>query len=295
MLYLVHTPIGNLQDVSTRMRDTLKEAELILCEDTRTARRLLTALKIPHKRLLSFYEHNEEERIPMVLKKLREGKNIALIAEAGAPLLQDPGFPLVSRVVREGLPFTVIPGPSAVIQALLLSGLPPYPFAFFGFLSPRAHVRHREIERISRWEHTAVLFLSPHRLPTELHHLSQALGTRPCALVREMTKLHEEVLRLPRLSEYPHYLPRSVRGEWTLVIGPCLPDSTQEPAHATKEIPLELLTSAAERVASGGSAREIAHRLSGELGLPFRKIYRQLLWVIQDRKRTQRRGGRELL
>jgi 16S rRNA (cytidine1402-2'-O)-methyltransferase len=275
ILYLVHTPIGNLGDLSPRVHSALEESDLILCEDTRTARKLLSHLRISKKRLLSFFEHNEESRIPEVLRCLKAGKRVSLLSEAGAPLLQDPGLKLVRKVVEKNLPFTVIPGPTAVIQALLLSGFDPVPFAFFGFIPRKNPARAKFLESVSLWKGTAILFLSPHRLIQELDFLAGSAGERPCVLAREMTKIHEEVIRIPTLREFREHLPQTIRGEWTAVLGPSPSEegNARKPPFLPAEIP----------ILEGKSLRAQAEELSRRTGIPFRKCYKELLALKRKR------------
>ena len=218
-LIVVATPIGNLEDLSSRTAQVLREVDLVACEDTRRTGRLLAHLGIKRP-LVSLHEHNERQRLPKLIAAMQDGQRVALASDAGTPLLSDPGFVLVREAIREGIEIDAIPGPSAVIDALILSGLPPHPFTFAGFPPPKKGNRRRFFERFEALDHTLVFFESPHRLLASLHDLREVLGNRPVAIGRELTKLHQEILRgdlqevRQQLSERP-----ALKGEFTLVVG----------------------------------------------------------------------------
>ncbi|MEE8277305.1 MAG: 16S rRNA (cytidine(1402)-2'-O)-methyltransferase, partial [Thermoanaerobaculia bacterium] len=193
-LLVVATPIGNLEDLSTRARDALKEADLVACEDTRRTGRLLARLGLK-KRLISLHEHNERRRLPGLLKELAAGRSVALASDAGTPLLSDPGYLLVRGAVAAGVRVEAVPGPSAVLAALVASGLPPYPFTFAGFPPHRRGKRRAYYRRFAAVDHTLVFFESPHRLLASLEDAVRELGDRPAAAARELTKRYEEILR----------------------------------------------------------------------------------------------------
>ena len=218
-LVVVSTPIGNLADLSPRARDAFAAADLVACEDTRHTGRLLAALGI-RKRLVSLHEHNERSRLPGLLAEIEEGRTIAVASDAGTPLLSDPGFLLVREAAARGLRVEPIPGPSALLAALVASGLPPYPFTFAGFAPPRQGKRRTFYRRFAGLGHTLIVFESPHRLLPSLDDALAELGDRPAAVGRELTKLHEEVLRGP-LSRIAAELGRrpSIKGELVLVFG----------------------------------------------------------------------------
>lgn len=218
-LIIVATPIGNLEDLSDRAAGALREADLVACEDTRRTGRLLSRLGI-RQRLLSLHEHNERQRVPQLLAALRAGQTVALSSDAGTPLLSDPGFVLVRAALEAGVGVEHVPGPSAAIAALVLSGLPPHPFTFAGFPPPKQGKRRRFFQQFSTFEHTLVFFESPHRIQASLTDMASVFGDRPCAVGRELTKMHEEVLR-GRLSEVRDELGRRAKpkGEFTVVIG----------------------------------------------------------------------------
>ncbi|HEY7214053.1 MAG TPA: 16S rRNA (cytidine(1402)-2'-O)-methyltransferase [Thermoanaerobaculia bacterium] len=218
-LLVVATPIGNLDDLSPRARAAFESADLIACEDTRHTGRLLAHLGI-RKPLVSLHEHNERQRLPRLLADLREGKTIALASDAGTPLLSDPGFLLVREAAAAGIRIEPIPGPAAPLAALVASGLPPYPFTFAGFPPPKTGKRRTFYRGWADLGHTLIFFESPHRLLASLEDALAELGDRPAAIARELTKMHEEVLRgqLSELLEDLKVRP-SLKGEFVVVIG----------------------------------------------------------------------------
>jgi 16S rRNA (cytidine1402-2'-O)-methyltransferase len=214
-LLVVATPIGNLDDLSPRARAAFESADLVACEDTRHTGRLLAHLGVK-KPLISLHEHNERQRLPRLLAELSQGKTI----DAGTPLLSDPGFLLVREAAAQGTRIEPIPGPSAPLAALSVSGLPPYPFTFAGFPPPKSGKRRTFYKGWAGLGHTLVLFESPHRLLASLEDALAEMGDRPAALGRELTKMHEEVLRgslsgiLADLKSRP-----ALKGEFVVVIG----------------------------------------------------------------------------
>jgi 16S rRNA (cytidine1402-2'-O)-methyltransferase len=218
-LLVVATPIGNLDDLSPRARSAFESADLVACEDTRHTGRLLAHLGIK-KPLVSLHEHNERQRLPRLLAELRDGKTIALASDAGTPLLSDPGFLLVREAAAAGVRIEPIPGPAAPLAALVVSGLPPYPFTFAGFPPPKTGKRRAFYRGWADLGHTLIVFESPHRLLASLEDALAELGDRPAAIARELTKMHEEVLR-GKLSELLAELKgrASLKGEFVVVIG----------------------------------------------------------------------------
>ncbi len=216
-LTLVPTPVGNLEDITLRALRILKEADLVACEDTRRTLRLLNhfGIRVP---LVSSHEHNEKEKAPSLLRALEEGKKIALVSDAGTPGISDPGAYLVGEAIRLGIRVDVLPGATALIPALVLSGLPTYAFHFAGFLPPRRGDRQKKLQSLRNIRTTMVFYVSPHRLQDEVADCALVLGNRPAALVRELSKIHEEVLRmdLPALAEKAQ---TPMKGEMVLVIG----------------------------------------------------------------------------
>jgi 16S rRNA (cytidine1402-2'-O)-methyltransferase len=215
-LWLVGTPIGNLGDLAPRAREVLEEVDLVAAEDTRRTGRLLKGLGL-RKKLLSLHDANERERVDAVLETLREGASVALVSDAGMPLVSDPGFRLVRACADAGVDVRVVPGPSAVLAALVVSGLPTDRFTFEGFLSRKPGARIERLESLRHDPRTIVLFEAPNRVKTLLRDALVVLGNRRVALCRELTKRHEEVVR-GRVSEVLGGLPDVLKGEVVLVI-----------------------------------------------------------------------------
>ncbi len=216
-LFLVATPIGNLEDLSPRAARIFKEADFVAAEDTRHTGQLLARLGIK-ARLISFHEQNEEKRLPEILELLKEGKNVALVSDAGTPGVSDPGFVLVRACHQNEIPVYAIPGPSAVLAALTTSGLPTNRFLFEGFLPKKPGKRRKRLEALRELEATLIFFESPYRLVKFLQELKESLGNRQAAVARELTKKFEETTtgHLNELSEY--YTSHPPKGEITVVV-----------------------------------------------------------------------------
>jgi len=266
-LVLVGTPIGNLEDITLRALRELREADVIAAEDTRTTRKLLTRYEI-HASLLSFCGEHEREKSQRLLKLVREGKRVALVSESGMPGVSDPGW-LAVRACREaGLPVEVIPGPSSLTAALSLAGLPPGPVYFHGFLPSRPTARRKLLEELAGRPEAMVLFESPHRLRACLEDMARAFGGRRVSLMRELTKLHQEVREglpaelLESLGE------ERVRGECVLVAAPA---QGEEPA---EEADWEgLLREVRREVERGASLSEACRRTAASRGVSRRELY----------------------
>lgn len=262
-LYLVATPIGNLKDITLRALDVLARADLVACEDTRVTGKLMTllGLKAPLK---PYHEHNALSAGPEILARLRAGTAIALVSDAGTPLLNDPGFPLVRDCIAEGLPVTALPGPSAPLTALLLSGLPAERFLYAGFPPPKSAARRDFLAGLAAVPASLVFLESPNRLAGALADMAHVLGARPAAVARELTKLYEEVVRgtLPELAA--RYAGQATKGEVVVVVAPPLPDA---PASA------EDLDAALQRALARSSTRDAAAEVAAALGLPRRQVY----------------------
>jgi len=217
ILYIVSTPIGNLSDISLRAIETLQKVDLILAEDTRKTGTLLKSLKIK-KNLLSFYEHNELARIPQVIDFLKRGQNLALVSDAGTPTISDPGFKLIREAITQGLKIESIPGASAALAALVVSGLPTDKFIFLGYLPKKQGKATKIIKQIADLDFTIILFESPKRLLKNLKLLKDLLGNKSIVVARELTKLHEEYLRGDIEDIIEHFKKNPIKGEITLII-----------------------------------------------------------------------------
>ncbi len=218
-LFVVSTPIGNLGDLSPRAIEALERSAVVACEDTRVTGRLLAHRGI-EARLISLHDHNERRRAPELLRRLLAGEDLSLVSDAGTPLVSDPGYRLVREAIAAGVEVIAVPGPSAVLAALAVSGLPPYPFTFVGYPPRKEGRRTAFFERFADLDHTLVVFESPHRILHTLDTAARVLGERPAALARELTKLHEETLRGTLEALRAELAARdAVKGEMVLVIG----------------------------------------------------------------------------
>jgi len=234
-LYLVGTPIGNLEDITLRALRILKEVDQIACEDTRHTQKLLSHYDI-HKPLISYYGHNELTRAPELVVSLEQGAKIALVSDAGMPLVSDPGHRLVTLCLRHHIPVVPIPGPSALLASLSASGLPNEEFLFVGFLPARSGERRRALERLRIEDRTIILYEAPHRVAECIADAREVLGNRSACIAREVTKLHEE-FRRGKLSELSTSLDeRPARGEITLLIGPEAPADARTHANSTQSL-----------------------------------------------------------
>lgn len=270
-LILCGTPIGNLDDMSPRAVAALRDADVIACEDTRRTRKLLSHFGIGSRDLVVLNDQTERRKAPEVVAEIGRGRTVVLVSDAGMPGLSDPGYRLVRACVAEGITVDVVPGPTAVVTALAVSGLPPGRFVFEGFLPRKPGDRRRRIESLRDEPRTIVLFESPHRIEATLEDLLAVLGDRPAALARELTKLYEEVVRGP-LSEVAAALKeKPPRGEITLVVEGAVHDHKPEPA------PEELAARARSLMDAGVDRKEAMARVAEEAGVPRRKVFDALL------------------
>ena len=268
-LYLVGTPIGNLGDLAPRAIATLAVVDLIAAEDTRRTGRLLAHLELVDRPLLSFFEGNERERTDEVLRRLRDGATVALVTDGGMPTVSDPGFRLVRACAAQGIDVRVVPGPSAAIAALAISGLPTDRFVFEGFLPRKAGERRARLEALAADPRTIVVFESPKRVRATMVEALEVMGDRPAAVARELTKLHEKVLR-GKLSELPAALDAAtLKGEVVVVIGGAEAFDTIDPE--------ELVTEARGLVAEGVRARDAARAVAKRHGTSANELYARLL------------------
>lgn len=271
-LYVVGTPIGNLEDFSPRGRETLEQADFIAAEDTRVTMKLLNRFEIK-KPLFSYFEHNKLSHGEAILQRLRAGETCALVSDAGMPAISDPGETLVAACAAENIPVYVVPGPTAVISALAVSGLPTGRFTFEGFLSMNKRSRKEHLQSVEHETRTMVFYEAPHKLRKTLSDFEKLFGgERKIAIVRELTKIHEEVWRTDLHTAAVHYRENEPKGEFVLVIAGQEPTVTEQDEY-TLEDAVEL---AREKLDSGLSASEAAKEAAKETGLRKSDIYRML-------------------
>jgi 16S rRNA (cytidine1402-2'-O)-methyltransferase len=267
-LYIVATPIGNLEDITYRAVRVLQEADLIACEDTRQTRRLLDHYGI-RKPTISYHEHNEVQRSRELAHRLLGGEAVALVSDAGVPLVSDPGYRLVRAAIEAGIPVESVPGPSAVLAALAASGLPTNAFHFGGFLPAKPGPRAKVLEALASEPATLIFYEAPHRMLETLETVTNVLGPRPVVVARELTKLHEEFFRGTAAQVRAELIARdAVKGEMTLLIGKAsepLPDTT----------PIE---EAVESLVRDGAPRmDAIKQVARRRGLSKREVYDRLL------------------
>jgi len=282
-LYLVATPIGNLRDVTLRALDLLAGADVIACEDTRVTRKLLSTygIKTP---LVTYHEHNAESMRPKLIKRLQGGEAVALVSDAGTPLISDPGHKLVRAAAAAGLPVTTLPGASAPLAALVLSGLPSDRFCFAGFLPPRAGARRRALQELATIPATLLLLEPARHLPRTLAELAAVLGPRPAAVARELTKLYEEVRRGDLAELARHYAAAGApKGEVVIVVGP--PEAPGETADDAE------LDRCLTHALAGASLRDAVAEVAAATGRPRREVYRRALALSEGDATTDSRAG----
>ena len=266
-LFIIATPIGNLEDITIRALRTLRQVDVIAAEDTRHTRQLLSKYKI-HKRMIACHDHNEAQMAERILDILRAGQNIALVSDAGTPGISDPGFELVRRVVSEGCECVPIPGPSALTSALSISHLPVNEFIFLGFLPKKPGIRKRLIEKVKNERKSLVFFLSPHNALVVISNLNDFLGDRPILLCRELTKVHEEIWRGSLADLRNKFTSISPRGEMTLILSGSIDERVQVTDNDLRQAIKSALNS------ESGDRRSIIKCLANRFGRSAREIYR---------------------
>ena len=265
-LYVCATPIGNLQDITLRVLDTLKTVDLVACEDTRKTLQLLNHFAIT-KPVTSYFEHNKQVKGDKIIAALLEGKNIALVSDAGMPGISDPGWDLVQQCLAENIPFTVLPGAVAAITGLVLSGLPTQRFSFEGFVPRVKKERRTFFQNLAEETRTMIFYESPHRLEDTLETMAEIFGERQMAATRELTKKFEEVLRGTPAELLAHFQENEIRGEFVLIL-----EGKEPSVEAAKDIAW-----AVERVnqliQEGISQKDAIKQAAKEAGLPKREVY----------------------
>ena len=276
-IYLVATPIGNLSDISMRAIETLKNADIIACEDTRNTIRLLNHFEIKGH-LTSYHEYNKIDKAYELCEKVKEGKNIAFVSDAGMPAISDPGYELVDIAYKEGIEVTVVPGASAVVSALAISGISSRRFAFEGFLPADKNEKKEILTELSQESRTLILYEAPHRLLKTLKELFEYMGNRNIAIVREITKLHEEVLRGKLADIIADYESEkiAIRGEYVLVIeGKSLLEKREERQKSFEEISIR--EHYEKYIAEGMDKKEAMKAVAKDRGIQKRDVYKELL------------------
>lgn len=267
-LYLVATPIGNLGDITLRALDILRDADVIACEDTRITRRLLSHYGVATP-TTAYHDHNAPTALPRLIKRLQKGEIVALVSDAGTPLISDPGYRLVQAAIGADIPVTTAPGPVAAIAALTLAGLPTDSFLFAGFLPPKQGARRQRLEALASVPAALIFYESPRRVPATLAELADCLGDRPAAVVRELTKMYEEVRRgsLGQLAaDFAESGPP--RGEVVLVVGPPAPRTGADDAHVDTMLGQALVTM---------SLRDAVDHVAAASGRQRRDVYARAL------------------
>ena len=270
-LYIVSTPIGNLEDMTLRAIRVLKEADVIAAEDTRHTQKLLTKYDI-HTQLTSYHDHNKEEKAPVLVARLLEGKDVALVSDAGTPGISDPGYFLINLAVDQKVSVVPVPGATAAIAALSISGLPTDSFVFEGFLPSKHTARVKHLEALKDEKRTLVFYEAPHRIIATVEDLLKVLGDRKAVVTRELTKMHEEAIR-GSLSEVLSRLHSgSIKGEFTIIL------------HGAVAAPVEQYLDTAQYLRNlmlhrGMSKKEAVAVAAEELGLPKKDVYKESLKI----------------
>ncbi|MBR6548603.1 MAG: 16S rRNA (cytidine(1402)-2'-O)-methyltransferase [Clostridia bacterium] len=268
MLYVVGTPIGNLNDFSPRGLETLQEVDFIAAEDTRVTLKLLNRFEIK-KPLISYHEHNRFEKGTAIVERILAGESCALVTDAGMPAISDPGEELVLQCHLAGVPVVSVPGPSALITALAISGMPSGRFTFEGFLSMNKRSRREHLQEIVNEPRTMIFYEAPHKLLATLKDMFAVLGDRKLALVRELTKIHEDVFRTTLAQAIEHYTQNQPKGEFVLIVNGCDPVVTQ-----TNEFTLEQAAEIAKEKMEQGITPTLASKMAAEIsGFKKNDIY----------------------
>ena len=267
MLYLVPTPIGNLGDISTRCRETLENADFIAAEDTRVSLKLLNHLGIK-KSLVSYYEHNKAFKGDKIVERILSGETCALVSDAGSPAISDPGEDLVKQCAAAGITVCAIPGPCAAITALSISGQATGRFCFEGFLSTSKKSRREHLDSLKKEQRTMIFYEAPHKLVTTLEDMAEVFGAdRPISLCRELTKLHEEVVRTTLGEAVVKYTENSPKGEFVLIVAGAEPEVEEVPSEEDAAGYLKRL------IDSGLSRKDAIKQTAKDLGLPKNVVY----------------------
>ncbi|MDY2968804.1 MAG: 16S rRNA (cytidine(1402)-2'-O)-methyltransferase [Butyricicoccus pullicaecorum] len=274
-LYLVATPIGNLGDFSPRAREVMSEVDFIAAEDTRVTKKLMTALDLPQKPLVSYYEHNRRQRGEEILARLLGGENCALVTDAGTPAVSDPGEDLVALCAPEGVPVIPIPGCCAAVCALAASGLPTGRWCFEGFLSVNKKARREHLDALKDEKRSMIFYEAPHKLRATLDDLCAAFGgERRISLSRELTKLHEETLRMTLAEAVAYFAETAPRGEFVMIVEGA-PDVVDEDAEDDRMA--RALNAVQKRIENGETLKDAVKMVSADLGVKKNALYQLAL------------------
>lgn len=274
-LYLVATPIGNLGDFSPRAREVMSEVDFIAAEDTRVTKKLMTALDLPQKPLVSYYEHNRRQRGEEILARLLAGENCALVTDAGTPAVSDPGEDLVALCAPEGVPVIPIPGCCAAVCALAASGLPTGRWCFEGFLSVNKKARREHLDALKNEKRSMIFYEAPHKLRATLDDLCAAFGgERRISLSRELTKLHEETLRMTLAEAVAYFAETAPRGEFVMIVEG-VPDVVDEDAEDDRMA--RALNAVQKRIENGETLKDAVKMVSADLGVKKNALYQLAL------------------
>lgn len=274
-LYLVATPIGNLGDFSPRAREVMSEVDFIAAEDTRVTKKLMTALDLPQKPLVSYYEHNRRQRGEEILARLLQGENCALVTDAGTPAVSDPGEDLVALCAPEGVPVIPIPGCCAAVCALAASGLPTGRWCFEGFLSVNKKARREHLDALKNEKRSMIFYEAPHKLRATLDDLCAAFGgERRISLSRELTKLHEETLRMTLTEAVAYFAETAPRGEFVMIVEGA-PDVVDEDAEDDRMA--RALNAVQKRIENGETLKDAVKMVSADLGVKKNALYQLAL------------------
>ncbi len=272
MLYLCATPIGNLGDVSRRLIETLESVDLIAAEDTRHTLKLLNHFGI-QKPMTSYHEHNKKEKGEYLIRLLKEGKNIALVSDAGTPAISDPGEDMVKLCIENNIDVTSIPGPVAGINALILSGFSTKRFAFEGFLAVQKKQKREQLESLKNDKHTLIFYEAPHKLIQTITDMYEVFGDRKIALVRELTKLHEEVFRTTLSEALEYYTENQPRGEYVIVVAGA--EQSEETGEDEWWQELTVVEHVDEYIKRGKTSKDAIKEVAGDRKLPKRDVYNE--------------------
>ncbi len=275
VLYLCATPIGNLEDITLRALRVMREADLIAAEDTRHTRKLLSHYDL-HTPLTSYHQHNRRKKGDYLLELLSSGKNVALVTDAGLPGISDPGSEMVSMALENGCEVVPVPGPSAAVTALVVSGLPTESFVFLGFLPLNKKARHEKLVEVSSLRMTLVFYEAPHRLKSFLDVLLKVFGNRQAAVARELTKKFEEIIRGDLVGLIKHFEENEPRGEVTLVVSGAQGEQSDQIKEDTW-LDLEPAAHVAKLEAEGIGRKEAIRDVARVRGLPRREVYRAVV------------------